>query len=200
MSTNLLSRIDLLPGDIGLSTDNSFLGKGIRFFEMLATKAARKSHAWASIGDGMIIESLTRIRINKQEKYDSHYTEVSVYRVPLSDLEREQFKQGIMVKAADGYGWTKLPMFALDGICSAVARLFGRKKPVFFFTSHAKLFNIPVCSQLVVYSLHNFTSYRLLDGDHLPVDWRCISPDYLEDLLQLPHNKALLIYDYKATK
>ena len=200
MSTPSLSKVVLLPGDIGLSTNETFMAKGIRFFGWLSTRNARKSHAWASIGYGMIIESLNRIKINKQEKYDTGYTEVSVYRLPLTEDERESFRQGVMLKAAEGYGWTKLPMFALDGILSGASRIFGNKKPVFFFTKHAKIFNIPVCSQLVVYALHKFTNYRVLNEDGKPVEWRVVSPDYLEDLLLLPHNKAESVYEYIKTE
>ncbi len=191
-----LQELNLFSGDIGLSSSNDWVAKGIRFFTSLHTGKAVKSHAWAAVGDGLLIESLANIRINQIEKYDNPvFTELTIYRIPLTENERHSFRKNMMLKAAEGYGWTKLPMFALDSIVTAISRLFGRKKPVFFFTSHAKIFSIPVCSQLVVYGLNKFTSYRILDVWGNKVEWRVVSPDYFEDLLKLPHNRAEVIYE-----
>lgn len=82
----------------------------------------------------------------------------------------------------------------MDGIATQVSKLWGNKKPVFFFTSKFGILSIPVCSQLVVYGLHKFTKYRLRDGDHNEVPWRIASPDLLQDLLEHPHNEANLIH------
>lgn len=193
-----LEDIDFLAGDVGFSASNSWTSKVIRFFQNLHTKKADKSHSFACLGDGLIVESLNRIKINEKTKYDNpSQTHVSVYRLPLTQQDRMRFRKGMMLKASEGYGWTKLPMFALDGVLTSVSRIFGRRKPVFFFTRHAKLFHIPVCSQLVVYGLIKFTDYRLKDQDGAEVPWRIVSPDYLEDLMKLKVNGAHKVYERK---
>ena len=191
-----LAELNLIAGDIGLSSSNDWLAKGIRFFTSLHTGKATKSHSWLALGDGLLIEALVNVRINAVEKYDKPvYTALSVYRVPLTAEEQDNLRKNMMLKSAEGYGWTKLPMFALDGIATALSKLFGRKTPVFFFTKNAKIFSIPVCSQLVIYGLHKFTGYRVLDADKKEVEWRVVSPDFLEDLLKLPHNRTEVIYE-----
>lgn len=187
--------IDLLPGDIGLSRNSGWLSKSIRFFESLHTNKARWSHAWGSIGKGLIIESLSTVRINRFEKYDSPNQECVVYRVPLTEDDRLNFESNMPLKAAGAYGWGKIPLFALDGIFTGISKVFGRKRPVFFFTKTFGLFNIPVCSQLIVWGLHTYTAYELKNEFQEKVDWRIVSPDYLEDLLKLPHNNATKIYE-----
>lgn len=198
MDIRNLSELEYLPGDIGTSTDESWMGKGIRFFGALQTGAAKASHVFCCLSRPLIIEAVAKIRINNISKYDNPcYTRVALYRFPLSEIERIRFWEGMSLKAAEGYGWHKLLFFALDSLCSKVGRLFGAKKPCFFFTSSAKIFNIPVCSQFAVYGLHKFTSYRLLDQDHKEVNWRNVSPDYFEDLIELPHNRVVRIYERK---
>lgn len=183
---------ELWSGDIILSTNNSWLAKSIRFFEAAQTGDAEYSHAAAGLGDGMLIEALWRTRINPIEKYENQTIEI--WRLPLSDAERITFRNGMMQIAGNSYGITKIPLFAMDGIATQVSKLWGNKKPVFFFTSKFGILSIPVCSQLVVYGLHKFTKYRLRDGDHNEVPWRIASPDLLQDLLEHPHNEANLIH------
>lgn len=183
---------DVLAGDIILSYSKSWLSKGIRFFEKLQTGHALFSHAAVALDETNCIEALGRVRVNPLKKYEKQ--SITLWRLPLTDKERLAFRNGILLKAGDSYGITKIPLFALDGVCSQIGRWFGRKKPCFWFTRKAGIFNIQVCSQLVVYGLHKFTSYRLRDEEHKDVQWREVSPDYFSDLLNLPHNKAQLIY------
>lgn len=183
----------LRAGDIGLSSDKTFLSKAIRFFEKLQTGEANRSHAWSMISPTRCIEALWRVTINPVEKYDE--LDCEVWRLPLSDADRMNYSDGIMLSAGQDYGLSKIPLHALDSIAS----IFNRK-PVFFFTRSFGITSFKDCSQLTVWALHRFTSYVLRDENHDPVDWRCISPDYLQDLLHLPHNGAEMIYKFKAQK
>lgn len=185
-----------IPGDIILSSNKSWLSKTIRFFEKLQTGSAEYSHV-AFVLDGVhVVEALTRVRINYIEEFLDRVIEI--WRVPLDETDQQSFKDSMMLLAGNEYGWFEIPLFALDGVCSAVSRLFGRKDPVFFFTKRAGIFNIQVCSQLGVYGFNKFTKYRFLDADHKEVPWRTVSPDYFQDLLRLPHNHAQLIFKQNA--
>ena len=183
------------PGDIGLSTSNDWLSKVIKFFTSLQTKKATKSHAFNFIGDGMIVEALASISIREVKKYDSpRFTEVDVYRLPLSTEDQRKLRIGLLERINKAYGWLKLPLFALDAMATKLTSLFGRKEPVFIFSKYFGISNIPVCSQLVVWSIHKFTSYEMRDSNGLKINWKIVSPDYLEDLLKLPHNGAVKIF------
>jgi hypothetical protein len=184
---------DLLSGDVILTADQTWLSRAIRTFEKMQTGHANYSHAAVSIGDGLCIEALWRTRINDLKKYERQTYQA--WRLPLTDAERKNFAVGMMQLAGNNYGITKIPLFALDGMATQVTRIFGRQKPVFWFTRKIGVFNIPVCSQLVAYGLEKFTSYRILDIDGNHVPWRTISPDYFQDLLVLSHNKAKTIYE-----
>ena len=183
---------NLLIGDIGLSTENSWLANTIKWFEKLWTKDGKYSHAWMYTGMGNVVEALVKISINPVTKYNGK--SVSIYRVPLTDDEQTALQLGMLRRVNGAYGWLKYPLFMLDAMSSAVTRFFGRDKPVFFFTNTFGITNIPVCSELVVYGLHKFTSYKLKNAQGVEVNWRDATPAYLYDLLQLSVNKATLIF------
>ena len=189
---NVKNLSDLISGDIGLSANDTWLSKTIRKAQSWWTGNALKSHAWMSVGDSLVVEALDKIRINRIKKYEPEI--VDVYRLPLTDEERENLGLGMMRRVNGAYGWLKYPLFALDVVATKITGLFGKKKPVFFFTSIFGVSNIPVCSQLVVWGLYKFTSYRFRDEAHKEVNWKNMTPDYLDDLLQLPHNAAVKIY------
>ena len=199
METVLLKPQSLktLVGDIGLSSSNTIISKLIRFFEHLQTGSANKSHAFACIGDDQIIEALVRVKINDIKKYDKQ--DVEIWRLPLSDGDRLNFKKGILKVAGDSYGWGKIALAAMDSVASVTSRLFGRKKPVFWFSRKFNLTSFKDCSQLIVWGLQKFTMYQLKDENHSLVPWVTVSPDFLQDLFHLPHNKAELIYQQKAS-
>lgn len=185
-----------LSGDIGLSRSEGFISKAIRFFTSWHTKDAWCNHAFGFVTPEDIVEAQARIAINPKKKYDGE--QVRVYRIPLSQDERMNFKYGLLRRhneAWHSYGYLKLPLFALDAICTKVSTFWGHNKPVFFFTKIFGISNIPVCSQLIVWALHTFTKYRLKDIFDEEVNWKCISPDYLDDLLQLDINQAKVIYE-----
>ena len=187
----------LVAGDIILSTSESWIAKSIRFFGKLQTGSAEFSHAAFALDGKHCIEALDRIRINPISRY--YKQTVQIWRLPLSPNERDNFHDGMIIRTAGNYGWTKIPLFAMDSVCSSIGRMFGRTKPCVWFTKRAGIFNIQVCSQLGVYGFHKFTDYRLCDVDHKEVTWREVSPDYFADLLHLPHNRAQLLYEQQAT-
>ena len=185
-----------LAGDIGLWSSNTWLSKAIRFFEHLQTGSANKSHSFACLGDDQVIEALMRVKINDIEKYDGK--DVEIWRLPLSESDRLNFKRGMLKVAGDGYGLGKIALAAMDSLASVVGRFFGRKKPVFWFSKKFNLTSFKDCSQLIVWGLQKFTVYRLHDENHSEISWSIVTPDYLQDLFHLPHNKAELIYKQKA--
>lgn len=180
-------------GDIGLSADNSLFGKTLRFFQSLWTKKAKANHAFAFVTESFIIEALVKITLSLKEKYKNRT--IWIYQLPLTSKERYDFSKGLASRENDAYGWDKYPLFFADCITTWFKRTILRQdKPCFWFTKTFHVTNIPVCSQLVVWALYEFTSYRLKDVDGNEVSWMVISPDYLQDLLQLPVNRAKLVY------
>lgn len=193
--SNLISDVVFKSGDIGFSRSKGWLAKVILFMTSWITKDANVNHTFNFIGPELIVEALDKIRVNISSKYDSSIFEaVEVYRLPLSNEDRLNFRLGLLRKINGSYGWFKLPLFALDAVSTKITSLFGRKIPIFFFTKTFGILNIPVCSQLSVYALHKFTSYFLRDKDGKQVNWRIVSPDYLEDLSKLSHNGIYLVY------
>jgi len=69
---------------------------------------------------------------------------------------------------------------------------------VFFFTKYFNIIHFMVCSQFVAWGLYKYTKYRLKDKKGKEVPWQVIQPDYMEDLLQLPINKAEKIYEQES--
>lgn len=196
MSDDKIAGQKFLAGDIGFSTSNDFVSKAIRFFTSLQTKNAKKSHTFAFVTPSLIVEAVAKIQVNPASKYAQ--SDIAVYRIPLSFDEQKDFEIGMLRQVRRAYGYLKIPLFALDAIATKITSLFGRKTPVFFFTKYVGIFNIPVCSQLVLWGLYKFTSYKLKDAGGNIVSWRIVSPDYFEDLLKLPVNEAMLIYSQKA--
>ncbi len=186
-------RVKFKSGDIGFSASNTFLSKAIRFFQSWHTQSASHSHTFAFVDGELCIEALSRVKVNHFSKYEGK--NVAVYRIPLNRKDRENFRINMLQVASQRYGWANILMFGLDAITTKITSLFGRKKPVFFFTKHAKIFNIPVCSQLIIWGIHEFTSYELKNEFGEKVNWRIVSPDYFEDLLKIKHNRAQLILE-----
>jgi len=183
---------ETVPGDIILTRGNNLSSKIIRFFGKLQTGQAEYSHAAAAIGNALCVESALRVRVSDLKKYEK--SALAVWRLPLDPMERGTFERGMLQAAGNDYGGLMIPLFALDSVASFLTRLCGHKKPIFFFTERFGLFNFPVCSQLVMWGVEKFTSFTIRDENNSRVSWKVISPDYLQDLLKLPNNKAELIY------
>ena len=181
-----------LSGDIGISTSNALMSKIIRFFSSWHTGKATKSHAFAFVNDELIVEALGKIRLNPVSSYSKETFDI--YRLPLLEEDRKNFRLNMLREVNDAYGWTKLPLFALDSIATKIMSILGKKEPVFFFTRYFGITSFRVCSQFVVWGLHKFTSYRIRNTKEQVVNWKIVSPDYLEDLLRLPINQAEKIY------
>lgn len=186
--------ITFKSGDVGLSSSRGWTAKVIRFFTSWHTTSATRSHAFAFVSGRVVVEALGRMSANPAEKYVSGDEDVVVYRLPLTAPDRVMFELEMIRQVRRGYGWGKLPLFALDAISTKVKSLFGSTRPVFFFTRRFGVTNFPVCSQFVVWGLHKHTGYRIKDYDGRVVEWKTVSPDYLEDLLKLSHNEAEVIY------
>ena len=185
-----------LSGDIGVSSDNSWLGKSLRFFESMWTQRANVNHAFVFISPLFVIEALTKITLSETSKYENR--RVKIYRLSLTEKERFDLCVGLSEREDGAYGWDKYPLFFLDCVSTLVKRnIFRMKSPVFFFTKTFSISNIPVCSQLVVWGIHKFTSYRFKDNNGIEVSWKIVNPDYLDDLLTLPINNAILICEEK---
>jgi hypothetical protein len=188
----IASLSECLPGDIILSRSGTWLSKAIRWVQTRQTGSAEYSHASVSIGDGLIIEALWRITIGEIKKYQDQAIEV--WRLPLSDEERRSFERGMMQMAGGDYGLGKLFLFAADAAATQVSRIFGRKDPVWWFTDNFGFTNIPVCSELVAFGIEKFTKFNFLDFSGFDVPWKRVTPDYLQDLLKLPINKAEVVF------
>jgi hypothetical protein len=188
-----LSDAQLLPGDICLTTDNSWVGNSIKWWETMWTGKATMTHAFEYVGDGNVIEAMGSIRENPITNYDSRG--VVVYRVPLSDDERKSFIAGAVSLLGGPYGYWKYPLFILDAGTSWVKRRLGMNNPSFFFSDTFGFPKDPVCSQLVVECLYRFTSYRIKDSDGSIIEWKSFSPDYLDDELKLPCNNATVVFN-----
>ena len=184
---------DFRTGDIGLSKTSGFVPAAIRFLTSWHTSSASRNHAYIYQSKNIIVEALLKITTSPSSKYQSG--DIVIYRIPLTAAERHALESGLLERINGAYGFGKLLLFAGDSIATKFLSLFGRKKPVFFFTRYFGITNIPVCSQLVVWTLYKFTSYRLKDIEGNIVPWRIISPDYLEDLLEMDINKAVKIYE-----
>jgi len=192
---NPISDEQFISGDIGLSSSNGWVARLIRLFTSWQTGKAASSHAFILVGENLIVEAVDKIRENPVSKYDhKSYTKTAIFRINLSNEERKALRIGLIKRVGGAYGWFKIPLFALDGIFTKITSLFGRKTPVFFFSKTLGISNIPVCSQLVVWALHKYTNYIFRDKHNHEVDWKVVSPDYLEDLLALETNHAQRIY------
>lgn len=191
----LINSYQFWAGDIGLSSSKGWMSKVIKFLTSWQTGKATKTHSFVCVLEDLIVEATNKISLNSIDKYASpNFPEVDVYRLPLDDEDRDRLRQGLLNRVNWAYGWLKLPLFALDAITTKLASLIGRKTPIFFFTKTFGISNIPVCSQLVVWAIHKHTSYMLRDKDGKMVNWKTVSPDFLEDLLKISHNGCYKIY------
>jgi len=195
-----IAEINLKSGDCLLTTGEAFMSKAIRFMTSMQTKNAWASHVAGILSNHFCIEATYKTKINEMSvRYHNAERKIKIYRIPLTEEQRFDFKRGAYKLANKAYGWTKLPLFALDALTTKIFSFFGRKKPIFFFTRRFGIFNIPVCSQLYVYILHKFCGYHLKDVEGKDVSWRIVQPDYLDDLMQLPDNKAEVLFSQNTS-
>jgi hypothetical protein len=185
-----ISQIGVLPGDLILSRTNTLISKAIRFFESLQTQDAKYSHASMYIGNGLVIESLAQVRQNEIDKYNSQ--ETRAWRLKdFTDEQRLQVAIFAMKQAGEGYGWLKIPLFALDAVATPIVNLGKKeKKPVYFFTKTLGITSFRVCSQFFAYCWYKVHKFDW------GVDWRSVSPDYLDDFMQ----KTNQIFLYETEK
>lgn len=185
-----IKKLHLKTGDILQTANRGFISRGINFFQTLHSGEAEYSHTALVYDKNACSEQLWRTTRSDMAKYDNAAQKVSVWRIPLSEREREKLRKGIDAYESKVYGITKIPLFMADSLVTSVKRMFGRKDPCFFFTRVVGISNIPVCSQYAVRMIHKHTKYRFRNKEGKRVNWRKMSPDYLDDLLHLEHNKA----------
>lgn len=184
-----LNLIQFKSGDIGLSTGEGWFSRAILFVTSAWTGSAKVNHAYAIVGENLIVEALGKIKESPISRYNNVKTEI--WRIPLSDEDRKSFREGMLSRVNGSYGWLKYPGFILDAGVTTVKKWVGMKNPCFFFSRFMGFSNIPVCSQLVVWGIHKYTSYRFKDNGK-DVDWRDVNPDRLQDLLLLdPANNVI---------
>ena len=188
----LTKEVRLKSGDIGLSKGSNWVSKLIIWAQDTWTEEARWSHVFASIGREELVEALSKIRLTSLERYNNK--DVEVFRLPLTAKERIDFREGMILRINGSYGFLKYPLFFLDASTSWLKRRIGMKKPCFFFTRVFGISNLPVCSQLVVWGIHKYTSYRFKNAEGKVVNWRVVTPDYLEDLIKLKVNESEKIF------
>lgn len=184
---------DLKSGDIILSRSGTWLSKAILWVQQLQSGKAEYSHAAAALSRDLCIEALWEITIGSVKKYADQA--IQVWRIPLTFQDRRLFEIGMLQLAGGNYGLFKLPLFALDAFATQLGKLFKAKTPCYWFTKTFNVTNLPVCSQLVVYGIHKFTSFKFLDECGILVDWKTVSPDRLQDLLWLELNKAEIVLE-----
>jgi len=188
----MIEKLGLLAGDIGLSMGKSWVSKAIKFFQSWHTKDAKFSHAWIAINHEACVEALAKVTINRLSKYDAPDERIEIYRIPLTDKERNDLFFGVTKEINRAYGWLKIPLVLFDAISTKV--MFWKKEPVFFFTKYFGITSFRDCSQLVTWAIYKFTSYRFKNLDGNVVSWREMTPDHLYDLLQLPINEAKKVF------
>lgn len=187
---------ETIPGDIILTSSDTWLSKAIRKFESWQTGHADRSHAALAIGDYRCYEPLTEDKINWLDKYEGQ--DVEVWRIPMKPVERQRLSIGVPTHAGKNYGYSKLALFALDSLSTLAKRKlnFGKKevKPVTYFSKEVGFLPTYVCSSGVISRIYEYSSYRLLDEDHKEVEPKVLSPDRIQDLLAHPHNQAVLVF------
>ena len=184
---------ELLPGDIILSRNGTWLSKAIRWVTSLQTGNAQYSHAAMAVGTGLDVEALWQISVLDVEKYEDQ--DIEVWRIPLDADEQRCLSHNLLQMANEVYGAGKLFLFAADAVGTQLSKLWGNKTPSFWFMERFGMKDpIPVCSELDGFALQKFTKHALKDENDLVIPWQRFSPDYLEDVLKLPNNNAEMIY------
>jgi hypothetical protein len=173
----------LLPGDCINTASQSWISKMIRDFGKMRSGDAQYSHTAIALGGGMCVESLWRVRVSLMTKYDDQT--IIVWRIPddmilaanpgIDPLSvREAVAQQALLMAGDSYGLFKIPLFALDSVFRT-----------YWFTQTFGLSSFKVCSQLFAY---NWSKIGNID---FGVNWRSISPDYLDDWFSMNVKKPV---------
>lgn len=180
-----ISEVELKPGDLILTASNGFMSKIIRFFSKLQTGSARFSHAAMYVEQGLIIESLVKVRINKIEKYDGQ--KCIVWRLKgYDDKTRQLVVNSTLLRAGNEYGWFKIPLFALDAISTKIVNMFRKEdKQVTFFTSKFGFTKLDVCSILFA---DNWTKTA---NHNFGIKSKSITPDWLDDYM-IKNNQELI--------
>jgi len=169
---------ELLPADIVLSRSWSRTSRLIRAFQLLQGKGldneARVSHVALALGDlnstPEVVESLWRVTRTPLERYQGQ--EIVIWRnVRLSDVERRQVAAKALELTGDWYAPLKLPLYALDGLCSTT-----------WFSRTLGVLPYKTCGNLVAWAYDWGWPRRL---QHNPYTFglpsRAVTPDVIDD-------------------
>jgi len=155
---------------IGLSRSDTWLSRAIRWFGKRKTGEARYSHAFIKIDDLVVEQYGMGLKCNSYEKRFSTKTHILYYANFLTTKERKELREVALSqlgKFKSGYGFLKIPLFALDG-------LFKTYK----FTQWLGVSNFKVCSEWVAYVFYKSVDYVGFKN------WRTLSPDDIDDSLR----------------
>ena len=106
------------PGDLILTHGDGWLSRSIRWFGQRATGNCRVNHTAIFAGrmpDGKVcvIEEVGKLRIAPLAVYAD--TPCVVYQMrELTNEQREAIMAALLPVVGQGYGWGKIPLFALD--------------------------------------------------------------------------------------
>ena len=155
---------------IGLSRSNTWLSKAIRWFGKHKTGNAQYSHAFLLFGDTVYESLWNGVKATKYRKYRGKphvlYTPIFVTGKQSKVIEKYLLRLTESVKGS--YGYTKLPLFALDA-------LFKTYK----FTNRWSITSFKVCSQLACYCFYKKIKYYKFKN------WRSMSPDDIDDFCMI---------------
>ena len=159
---------------IFFTTDDSWIAKGINFFQAMHTGDAKWSHVGLCFDDEFTVEaSGGRLRSRGWPINDGR-TQVYAVPLPLSLTQETTLKRNCLAelgKFTSLYGFGKMPLMIGDAIISKL-----RGKPTFWLTGHLAVKWFPICSHFVAYML-----YKLgLEGWE---KWREQTPDTISDML-----------------
>lgn len=153
---------------IGLSRTNSWLSKTIRWFGKRHSGSANYSHAFLKVDDMVIEETMLGLRISPYSKYNTIIHKL--YTAKFLDQSEATTIRNVALGHAGTYkgvyGYTKLPLFALDALTKS-----------YWFTSHIGVKHFKVCSQFVTWLFYKYANYKPFSK------WRSYSPDRIDDEL-----------------
>jgi hypothetical protein len=154
---------------IGLSRDNTWISKTIRWFGKRQSGSANYSHAFLKIDDIVIEETFAGLRIKPYSKYNKIIHKLYTPKF-LNEEEETTIRNTAMAQVGTIkgiYGYAKLPLFALDALTKS-----------YWFTSHLSIKHFKVCSQWCCYLFYKYANYDKFST------WRSYSPDGIDDELR----------------
>lgn len=166
----LLSEAKLLPADILLTSNDSFMGWGIRAFSRKASedKKCRVNHAAICLG-GLslkvpeVVESKWRVKRTPLSDYDA--TPCIVWRCTFLTMnQRRDIAAKALERMGDKYAWAKLFLFIGDALTGST-----------WFTQRFGVTSRIVCSQLAAWAAEKALEHSLFG-----VPYRSVTPHQID--------------------